>query len=127
MGDTRRNGKAHSQAYVLRTTMAGTGNPKPNIDSNTVKKVGKKRNDNGEFEFCKVCNLNHNQGRRHNYFRSHVKSLSSFLSRFLSKLSDVRFFLKHPSLLRPEHASRNRLWCVFCEAEINELGSLFAW
>ncbi|PIA51119.1 hypothetical protein AQUCO_01100153v1 [Aquilegia coerulea] len=78
-----------------------------------------------EFELCKVCNLNHDQGRRHNYFPNHIKSLSSFLSRFLKKLSDVRFFLKNPTLLRPEHASSNRIWCVFCDIGIEELDSLF--
>lgn len=80
-----------------------------------------------EFEFCAVCKLNHDQGRRHNFFPNHKKSLSSFLSRFQSKLSDVRYFLKNPSLLRPEHASRNRLWCVFCDSDIDEVGSSFAW
>ncbi|KAK6924663.1 CCDC84-like [Dillenia turbinata] len=79
-----------------------------------------------EFEFCKVCKLNHNQGRKHNFFPYHKKSLSSFLSNFLPKISDVRFFLKNPTLLRPEFASRNRFWCVFCDSVIDELGSEFA-
>ncbi|XAR67892.1 hypothetical protein NMG60_11002828 [Bertholletia excelsa] len=79
-----------------------------------------------QFEFCKVCRLNHDQGRRHKYFPNHAKSLSSFLSRFQQKLSDVRFFLKNPSPLRPEHASRNRLWCVFCDSDIDGVGSSFA-
>uniref|UniRef100_A0A1D1YU10 Coiled-coil domain-containing protein 84 n=1 Tax=Anthurium amnicola TaxID=1678845 RepID=A0A1D1YU10_9ARAE len=77
------------------------------------------------FELCKVCNLNHNQGRKHRYFPNHVKALSRFLSRFQGKLSDLRFFLKNPSPLRPEHAARNRLWCVFCDADVSELGSAF--
>ncbi|KAJ9559543.1 hypothetical protein OSB04_004703 [Centaurea solstitialis] len=86
----------------------------------------KKKKKNNEFEFCKVCRLNHNQGRRHNYFPNHIKSLSSFLSRFQSKIGDVRFFVKNPSLLRPELASRNRFWCVFCELDVTEHGSSFA-
>ncbi|KAK3043252.1 hypothetical protein RJ639_002495 [Escallonia herrerae] len=86
----------------------------------------KKEKKNEEYEFCAVCKLNHNQGRRHNYFPNHVKSRSAFLTRFQSKLADVRFFLKNPSLLRPEHASRNRLWCVFCGSDIDGLGSTFA-
>ncbi|KAJ9140162.1 hypothetical protein P3X46_030842 [Hevea brasiliensis] len=79
-----------------------------------------------EFEFCKVCNLNHDKGHRHKYFPNHKKSLSAFLSRFQSKLADIRFFLKNPSVLRPEHASRNRFWCVFCDADIDEISSSFA-
>ncbi|MQL89904.1 hypothetical protein Taro_022476 [Colocasia esculenta] len=77
------------------------------------------------FEFCKVCNLNHNQGRKHRYFPSHIKALSRFLSRFQGKLSDIRSFLKNPSPLRPEHAARNGLWCVFCDADVSEVGSSF--
>ncbi|XP_058103167.1 TITAN-like protein isoform X2 [Magnolia sinica] len=77
------------------------------------------------FEFCKVCNLNHSQGRGHIYFPSHTRSLSTFLSRFNSKLSDVLFFLKYPSPLRPEHSSLNRIWCVFCDSLIQELHSPF--
>ncbi|KAI4336323.1 hypothetical protein L6164_014862 [Bauhinia variegata] len=79
-----------------------------------------------EFEFCKVCNLNHDQGLRHKYFPNHQKRLSPFLSRFQKKISDIRFFLKNPTTIRPEHASRNRFWCVMCDTDIDELGSSFA-
>ncbi|KAM7471524.1 hypothetical protein LguiA_009707 [Lonicera macranthoides] len=88
--------------------------------------MAKKMKKKEEFEFCALCRLNHDQGRRHNFFPKHKKSLSSFLSRFQSKLSDIRYFLINPSLLRPEHASRNRLWCVFCDSDIDEVGSFFA-
>ncbi|KAL5717558.1 hypothetical protein ACHQM5_010541 [Ranunculus cassubicifolius] len=85
--------------------------------------ITKKRN--VEFEFCKVCKLNHNQGRRHNYIPNHTKALASFLSRYLKKLADIQFFLKNPALLRPENASHSRLWCVFCDLDIEEVDSLF--
>ncbi|GMP34144.1 hypothetical protein CsSME_00007143 [Camellia sinensis var. sinensis] len=91
-----------------------------------TKKKKKKKKKSDEFEFCKVCKLNHDQGNRHKYFPNHAKSLSSFLSCFQNKLSDVLFFLKNPTPLRPEHASRNRLWCVFCDSDIHELGSSFS-
>ncbi|CAJ2641219.1 unnamed protein product [Trifolium pratense] len=83
----------------------------------------KKKN---EFEFCKVCKINHDQGLKHKYFPKHKQSLSTFLSRFQNKLSDVRIFLKTPSPLSPQLASRNRLWCVFCDQDIDELSSSFA-
>ncbi|KAG8388501.1 hypothetical protein BUALT_Bualt02G0132200 [Buddleja alternifolia] len=70
--------------------------------------------------------LNHNHGRRHNFFPNHKSSLSTLLTRFQSKLADVKFFLKTPILLRPEHAHQNRLWCVFCNCDILELDSRFA-
>ncbi|XP_042755961.1 TITAN-like protein isoform X2 [Lactuca sativa] len=93
---------------------------------NTTERNSKTKGKNNNFEFCKVCKLNHNLGRRHNYLPNHVKSLSTFLSRFQSKLSDVRLFLKNPNLLRPELASRNRFWCVFCDSDVAENDSSFA-
>ncbi|XP_022137269.1 TITAN-like protein isoform X2 [Momordica charantia] len=78
------------------------------------------------YEYCIVCKLSHDQGQRHKYFPNHKKSLSTFLSRLESKLSDVRFFLNTPSRLPPEYASRNRFWCIFCEIEVDENDSSFA-
>ncbi|CAI0548121.1 unnamed protein product [Linum tenue] len=89
-------------------------------------KKRKKESKKCEFEFCKVCNLNHDHGNRHKYFPNHTKSLSTFLHRFQTKLSDIRFFLRNPTILRPELASRNRFWCVVCDAEVDEIGSSFA-
>ncbi|KAK6920518.1 CCDC84-like, partial [Dillenia turbinata] len=100
-------------------TKIPSANPHPNPKRS--KRQGEK-----EFEFCKVCRLNHNQGRKHIFFPSHKKALSSFLSKFLPKVSDVSFFLKNPTLLRPEFVSRNRFWCVFCDSSIDELGREFA-
>ncbi|KAL2347044.1 hypothetical protein Fmac_001044 [Flemingia macrophylla] len=79
-----------------------------------------------EYEFCKACNINHNQGLRHKYFPNHKKSLSNFLNRFRTKLSHVRFFLNSPIPLNPHLASRNRIWCVFCDHDIHEHSSSFA-
>ncbi|KAK8916577.1 hypothetical protein KSP39_PZI023181 [Platanthera zijinensis] len=77
------------------------------------------------FEFCQLCNLNHDQGRRHKYFPSHVRAVTNALSRFQKKLSEIRFFILNPSLLRPEHAAHNRIWCVFCALDIDEIGGYF--
>ncbi|KAL0421695.1 UNVERIFIED_CONTAM: TITAN-like protein [Sesamum latifolium] len=89
-------------------------------------KKKKNSNEQQQFEYCEVCRLNQNQGRRHNYFPNHKTSLATLLTRFQSKLSDVKFFLKTPMLLRPEHAHQNRLWCPFCNCDVLELDSHFA-
>ncbi|KAL3618102.1 hypothetical protein CASFOL_038423 [Castilleja foliolosa] len=86
----------------------------------------KKNNTYEQQQFCEVCKLNHSQGRRHNFFPSHKSSLSTLLTRFQAKLSDVKFFLKSPMPIHPEHAHQNRLWCVFCNCDILELDSPFA-
>ncbi|XP_068481651.1 TITAN-like protein isoform X1 [Phaseolus vulgaris] len=86
----------------------------------------KQQTQKSEFEFCKACGINHDQGLRHKYFPNHKKSLSTFLSRFRKKLSDVRFFLNAPIPLNPQLASRNRFWCVFCDQDIHEHSSSFA-
>ncbi|XP_061371805.1 TITAN-like protein [Gastrolobium bilobum] len=96
------------------------------IESGRAKPITGTRKKKTEFEFCKVCNINHDQGLRHKYFPNHKKSLSAFLSRFQNKLCDARFFLNTPSPLRSQLSSRNRLWCVFCDQDIQELSSSFA-
>ncbi|KAJ7956043.1 TITAN-like protein isoform X1 [Quillaja saponaria] len=100
-------------------------NPKPEFtklkNGDSLKKKKK-----SEFVFCKVCKLNHDQGHRHKYFPNHKKSLSAFLFRFQTKLSDIRFFFKNPIHLAIEYASHNRFCCVFCDTGIDELSSLFA-
>ncbi|XP_024173021.1 TITAN-like protein [Rosa chinensis] len=104
-----------------KRSKAHSWNPNPNPKSNAT--TMKKKHD---FEYCTVCKLNHDQGPSHKYIPSHTKSLSTFLSRFQAKLSDVVFFLKNPTFLRLEHAARNRLWCVFCDFDIDERDSSFA-
>ncbi|KAG9130607.1 hypothetical protein Leryth_011862 [Lithospermum erythrorhizon] len=97
--------------------------------ANTIKNNKKMKNTQDsiqQFEYCKACKLNHNQGRKHIYFPNHKKAFSAFLARFESKLADVRFFLKNPSVLKPEYASQNRVWCVFCDEDIVEIQSKFA-
>ncbi|KAG9442953.1 hypothetical protein H6P81_018807 [Aristolochia fimbriata] len=79
-----------------------------------------------QFDFCKVCKLNHSDGRRHIYFPNHKKALTPLLSRFAQKISDIRFFIKYPSTLRQEHASLTHFWCIFCEFDIMEMRSTFA-
>ncbi|XP_015882188.2 TITAN-like protein isoform X2 [Ziziphus jujuba] len=112
----------NSETDTTTTTTTTTAAKKKKSNSSD-----KKRKRRSGFEFCEVCKLSHDQGHRHKYFPSHIKSLSTFLSRFHdNKISDIRFFLRNPSPLRSEHSSRNRFWCVFCETDIDELGSSFA-
>ncbi|KAG1330948.1 TITAN-like protein [Cocos nucifera] len=89
-------------------------------------KKEKERRSEGAFEFCEVCKLNHDQGRRHKYFSGHRRALDATLARFHKKLADLRFFLRNPSPLHPEHSALNRLWCLFCAVDLHEVGSPFA-
>ncbi|KAG0476770.1 hypothetical protein HPP92_013611 [Vanilla planifolia] len=92
----------------------------------TKTNVKGKRTVSGEsFEFCDVCNLNHDQGRRHKFFPAHVRAIADALSRFSKKLADIRFFVRNPMLLRPEHSSLCRIWCIFCAVDIHEIGGSF--
>ncbi|GER32178.1 HORMA domain-containing protein 1 [Striga asiatica] len=89
-------------------------------------KMKRKSNEPQQFEFCDVCRLNHNQGRRHNYFPTHKASLATLLTRFQSKLTHVKSFLKSPTPIRPDFANQNRLWCIFCNCNILELDNPFS-
>uniref|UniRef100_A0A3N7G0U4 TITAN-like protein n=1 Tax=Populus trichocarpa TaxID=3694 RepID=A0A3N7G0U4_POPTR len=93
---------------------------------NQKMKINNKKNKKNEMAFCEVCNLNNDEGQNHKYYPNHKNSLSNFLSRFQTKIVDVRFFLKIPTILRPGISSRNRIWCVFCDFDIHETGSSFA-
>ncbi|KAL5205221.1 hypothetical protein ABZP36_033430 [Zizania latifolia] len=73
------------------------------------------------FEYCELCRRNHNQGRRHRYFPAHRDALAAALSRFRSKLSDLRRALRHPS-----SGPGSRLWCPFCSVDLVDLDSRFA-
>ncbi|KAG8049717.1 hypothetical protein GUJ93_ZPchr0009g1933 [Zizania palustris] len=73
------------------------------------------------FEYCELCRRNHNQGRRHRYFPAHRTALAAALSRFRSKLSDLRRALRHPS-----SGPRSSLWCPFCSVDLVDLDSRFA-
>ncbi|EPS64526.1 hypothetical protein M569_10255, partial [Genlisea aurea] len=75
-----------------------------------------------DYQFCEICRLNHNQGNRHKYFPAHKSAVSGLLTRFRSKLDDVRFFLKYPKAFRPENAQENGFWCLFCNRNVLELG-----
>nr|XP_043636564.1 TITAN-like protein [Erigeron canadensis] len=101
-------------------------NPNPkNIFKN--KKINNNNNSSKNYEFCNVCKLNHNVGRRrHNYFPNHIKSLSNFLSRFQSKLSEIRIYIKNPKLIVNASDINNKsFWCVFCECDVTEFGTSF--
>lgn len=118
---------------IVCTTMEiekpGISNPNQQSDITNQTKNDQKgtKKSASSFAFCEVCKLNHDHGQRHKYFPSHKKSLSIVFSKLKAKLSDIRFFLKNPSTLRPEHASRNRLWCLFCDRDVDEIGSSLAW
>ncbi|THU69637.1 hypothetical protein C4D60_Mb08t16490 [Musa balbisiana] len=104
-----------------------TAVPESALPFSSKKAMSKSSGENGQdFEFCEVCRLNHDQGRRHKYFPSHARALAAVLDRFHGKLSDIRFFLRNPSSLSPEHAVLNRFWCLFCRCDLRELGSSFA-
>ncbi|XP_074275454.1 TITAN-like protein [Silene latifolia] len=87
-----------------------------------------KKKKNEEYEYCKVCRINHNQGRRHNFFPRHTNSLSSLFSRFLNKLSLLNSSISNPTFNLPHHASSispEPFWCIFCEFDVDNAGSSF--
>lgn len=59
--------------------------------------------------------------------RAVTQALPKSLSKFQTKIMEIRFFLKNPTIIRNEHVFRICLWCVFCDSNVDELGSSFAW
>ncbi|KAH9626327.1 hypothetical protein KSS87_000559 [Heliosperma pusillum] len=86
-----------------------------------------KRKKSEEYEYCKICRINHNQARRHNFFPRHTTSLSSLFSRFLHKLSLLNSPISNPTFNLPPHASSSSpFWCIFCEFDVHDVGASFA-
>lgn len=84
------------------------------------KEKKQKKKHQQQFDFCKVCRRNHDQGRAHIYFPNHKKSLSSLLSSFISKLSHIRSFLRYPPTTPPlPPPVDSSLWCIFCDSLIS--------
>jgi hypothetical protein len=79
-----------------------------------------------EFEFCELCRRNHDQGRRHRYLPAHRAALAAALTRFRSKLSDLRRAVLHGAF-SSSHPPRPRLWCPFCSTDLVDLDSPSAW
>ncbi|KAH7423217.1 hypothetical protein KP509_12G044500 [Ceratopteris richardii] len=78
-----------------------------------------------QFEYCTVCRLNHNRGKGHKFSAKHQQRLESHLSKALSKIRDISFFLSNPALLRHSDRASNSFWCSFCDTTICELDSTF--
>ncbi|TVU08815.1 hypothetical protein EJB05_42230 [Eragrostis curvula] len=73
-----------------------------------------------EFEFCELCRRNHDQGRRHRYFPAHRAALAAALTRFRSKLSDLRRAgLRGAPSSSSSQPPRPRIWCPFCATDLD--------
>ncbi|KAF8378013.1 hypothetical protein HHK36_029346 [Tetracentron sinense] len=66
-----------------------------------------------EASFISAWSVIH--GRCRNYFANFTKSPSI----------QLLIVPQNPTLLRCDHVSPNRLWCVFCNSDIEQLHSLF--
>ncbi|CAH3164255.1 unnamed protein product [Porites evermanni] len=74
----------------------------------------------GQFLFCPVCRLNHDQGRKHIYTRKHKTSLGKILLKFGKKVDEARKFLKKPSVEDGELEPGSRFWCHFCGENVDK-------
>lgn len=74
----------------------------------------------GQFLFCPVCRLNHDQGRKHIYTRKHKTLLGKILLKFGKKVDEARKFLKKPSVEDGELEPGSRFWCHFCGENVDK-------
>lgn len=74
----------------------------------------------GQFLFCIICRINHDQGRKHIYSRKHRTLLSQVLIKFGKKVDEARKFLKKPSVEDGELEPGSRFWCHFCSENVNK-------
>ncbi|KAL9965580.1 hypothetical protein ACROYT_G029401 [Oculina patagonica] len=74
----------------------------------------------GQFVFCTLCRLNHDQGRKHIFSRKHKALLGKTLMKFGKKVNEARKFLKKPSVEDGELEPGSRFWCHFCSENVNK-------
>lgn len=80
-----------------------------------------------QFAFCSVCRRNHDQGKAHKYGVKHKQRRDQLLGRAHRKIQEVQLFLRNATPLREEDKGVNKFWCYFCEEDITEEHSVFAW
>lgn len=80
-----------------------------------------------QYQFCRVCRHNHNQGKGHRLSTKHKLRVDALLKKFQKNIQEVKFFLKNAMRLRGDFGNRSKFWCNFCEQETSEDKSEFAW
>ncbi|KAL2652441.1 hypothetical protein R1flu_020569 [Riccia fluitans] len=79
-----------------------------------------------EYQFCRVCRQNHDQGKGHRFATKHKQRLDALLKKTLKDVQEVRFFLKNAIRLKANFGNSSKFWCHFCEQEIHNDKSGFA-
>ncbi|BBM97932.1 hypothetical protein MPTK1_1g09560 [Marchantia polymorpha subsp. ruderalis] len=79
-----------------------------------------------QYQFCRVCRHNHNQGKGHRLSTKHKLRVDALLKKFQKNIQEVKFFLKNAMRLRGDFGNRSKFWCNFCEQETSEDKSEFA-
>ncbi|KAG6548422.1 hypothetical protein Mapa_009909 [Marchantia paleacea] len=79
-----------------------------------------------QYQFCRVCRQNHNQGKGHRFSTKHKLRVEALLKKFQKNIQEVKFFLKNAMRLRDDFGNRSKFWCNFCEQETSEDKSEFA-
>jgi hypothetical protein len=75
-----------------------------------------------QFEFCRVCRQNHNQGRGHRYSNKHKQCLERIQKKMLQKVQEIRRSVQNGTPVM-KTAALAKFWCDFCEQEVVENSS----
>ncbi|XP_065056041.1 uncharacterized protein LOC135684413 isoform X1 [Rhopilema esculentum] len=71
-----------------------------------------------ELNYCKVCKLHCEHGKKHKYSAKHVALFNSLVKKFGSKVKECKKYLDFPEVISGEFEPSASFWCHFCEMKI---------
>lgn len=66
------------------------------------------------YSYCKLCQINHTQQRKHIYTKKHQKKLKWVLQKYGQKIKECRPYLSNPVIQEGDFESDKNFWCHCC-------------
>ena len=72
------------------------------------------------YSYCKLCQINHTQQRKHVYAKKHQKRLKWVLQKYGKKIKECRSYLDDPVIQEGNYEPGEKFWCHCCYKEIDK-------
>jgi len=72
------------------------------------------------YSYCKLCQINYTQQRKHVYAKKHQKRLKWVLQKYGAKIKECRPYLDNPVIQEGNYEPGKQFWCHCCYKEIDK-------
>lgn len=72
------------------------------------------------YSYCKLCQINHTQRRKHIFAKKHQKRLKWVLQKYGKKIKECRIYLDNPIIQEGNYEAEEKFWCHCCYKEIDK-------